>query len=391
MFVVKLSYCMLFSSSSSFESKWEKKKMEIQENTEKGRFYVATKHFDVGDVVLKCEPLADTLTDPTRYCSNCYASLKSVPKPFVCQHFCKSFAYCSNECRSAHWAEVHSKECSSIALFGDPYAQSIAAFFIRIINSGDKWTFLRPSPMFDPSNYEIPSGYASIYETLVKKEEEEEEEAISIMPPDKLKMMFACVYNNSFTVEGCAPEREKVGIAVYLEASLFSHSCVCNTARSFRGKTVCFRASRPIEPGEEITIAYSSKLDEPLSVRRAPLQSHFGFLCRCERCVSEEADGKDERMTVLCKQALEPFESKSDWRGALSKAESLLSKVCDDDDDEHYSKAFLYKRTVLFCEKLGDMKRVLQYKWLLAENSICKQIYCIYALQLYFKKSVCVF
>ena len=333
--------------------------METHEDSVQGRFCVATKHFDVGDVILRCDPLVEMLINPTQYCSNCYSTLASTPKPARCPS-CRRFAYCCEECRAAHWDSAHSKECRAVALFDNPYMQSVAAFIVRILNSGDKWTFLRPSPAYNPSpdagSASIPATYAAVYETMVR------EKAVAPVPPETLGLMFACVYNNSFTVERRdGPQRENVGVAVYLEASLFSHSCVCNTSRSFSGKTVCFRASRPIEPGDEIVITYTDKLDEPLGVRRQALYAHFGFVCRCKRCLAEESDENGGDLAGL-------YEEKGDIETALKKVDKLL----DEASGSLCSKAFLYKKAVSLCERMNDLKNLLRYKCLLADNSVRK-------------------
>lgn len=345
--------------------------METHEDSVQGRFCVATKHFDVGDVVLRCDPLVEMLINPARSCSNCYSPLDdpdpatNTPKSIRCPS-CKRFVYCSEECRSAHWSSTHSKECRAVALFDNPCVQSVAAFIVRLLNSGDKWTFLRPSPAYTPSPTSIPATYAAVYETMVRKK------VISPVPPETLGLMFACVYNNSFTVErGGGTQRENVGLAVYLEASLFSHSCVCNTSRSFSGKTVCFRASRPLEPGDEIVITYTNKLDEPLSVRRQALYSHFGFVCRCKRCLAEEsgdAGGKDEVVAEMYEREVSLAEEKGDLATALKKAEKML----DEGSGGLCYKAFLYKKAASLCERMGDLRGLFRYKCLLADNSARK-------------------
>lgn len=301
--------------------------MEIKEDAVQGRFCVATRHFDVGDVILRCDPLVEMLINPARHCSNCYAPLDCHKKRAECPS-CRRFAYCSEACRTAHWDSAHSKECRAVALFDTPYAQSIAAFFIRIVNCGDKWTFLRPSPTYDPATHRMPAAYAAVYETMLQKG------AIAAVPPETLGMMFACIYNNSFTIESSSCCSEKVGIAVYLEASLFSHSCVYNASRSFSGKTACFRASRPIEPGDEIVITYTDKLDESLGVRRQVLYDHFGFVCKCERCLLEDKK-----------------------RGG---------------EDDFYLKARDYKKSIELFERLNDLESLLRYKYLLMETYSCK-------------------
>ena len=84
---------------------------------------------------------------------------------------------------------------------------------------------------------------------------------------------------------------EQAGTAVYAAASLANHSC-CPTARpSFprADATLALVATRDLAEGDEVTVSY---VDEslPLRQRRASLEFGYGFFCRCERCLAEEAE-----------------------------------------------------------------------------------------------------
>lgn len=81
------------------------------------------------------------------------------------------------------------------------------------------------------------------------------------------------------------------GTAVYLEPSMFNHSCHPNLdARWVHGDaTLTLVAARDVEPGEELRIAYID-VEQPVRARREQLHWGYGFVCACELCVQEAAD-----------------------------------------------------------------------------------------------------
>ncbi len=81
------------------------------------------------------------------------------------------------------------------------------------------------------------------------------------------------------------------GKGLYLLASNIKHSCEPNLAvKLLDGNSkISFVARRPISAGEELTCAYLSVCDLPLSQRQAKLQRRFHFVCTCEKCETEKA------------------------------------------------------------------------------------------------------
>lgn len=98
-----------------------------------------------------------------------------------------------------------------------------------------------------------------------------------------------------------------MGLGLFFWLHLANHSCAPNAFFSTSPPTrmnpghdraaivaragISLRALCPIGDGEEICISYvdSKTLLQPLAWRRAVLQRHFGFVCRCARCTAEEA------------------------------------------------------------------------------------------------------
>ncbi|KAF2274865.1 SET domain-containing protein [Westerdykella ornata] len=100
----------------------------------------------------------------------------------------------------------------------------------------------------------------------------------------------------------CGPS-SSVG-AVYPTICLINHSCVPNCNHSWNSDTgrETIHAIRPIEAGEEITIAYDC--GRVSAVRRAFLKVNFGFDCICRACSLPAAelaasDARRERIQAL--------------------------------------------------------------------------------------------
>ncbi|OGM42348.1 set and mynd domain containing protein [Aspergillus bombycis] len=83
---------------------------------------------------------------------------------------------------------------------------------------------------------------------------------------------------------------EQFGAGVYPTAALANHSCSPNIMHKPDNQSrMVFVASKDIATGEECCISYfdlSKKVE--LQDRREHLQGSFRFVCKCNRCVSEE-------------------------------------------------------------------------------------------------------
>ncbi|KAJ9462656.1 hypothetical protein DIPPA_23132 [Diplonema papillatum] len=125
-------------------------------------------------------------------------------------------------------------------------------------------------------------------------------EAADLSPAEVVR-----VFNEIAAVNGWeyTPEEAEKGCnrAVFLLGSFLNNSCdpnlfYCTTAGS---EAACFRAVKAVEPGDELTVAYTFHLatgrrqDDNFVTR--------GFLCSCERC-----SGGDYGRQLPCHKAVEP-------------------------------------------------------------------------------------
>jgi hypothetical protein len=78
---------------------------------------------------------------------------------------------------------------------------------------------------------------------------------------------------------------------VYIEASLFNHSCQPNVClfRCHHTPEFQFVAIHDVPKGGELNVTYLGYGD--LSERRSHLKEHYFFHCECPRCKEEEAGG----------------------------------------------------------------------------------------------------
>lgn len=95
--------------------------------------------------------------------------------------------------------------------------------------------------------------------------------------------LFAVAQANALTLADPSSLRP-IGQGLYASAALLNHSCLPNANWSVDGEgRLCVRAVRPIEAGEEVTVAYVDPT-LPYHARQQALQDHFFFACRCLQC-----------------------------------------------------------------------------------------------------------
>ncbi|CBY38723.1 unnamed protein product [Oikopleura dioica] len=108
----------------------------------------------------------------------------------------------------------------------------------------------------------------------------------------KLLDLFAAIKNNQFAICDEESGDYDVGSAVYIDHALVNHSCRPNAYPVFNKTNMIFKALRKIEPGEEITHAYTDTIS-PIQERREYLNDVWRFMCNCPGCTkSNEIDRK---------------------------------------------------------------------------------------------------
>lgn len=106
-------------------------------------------------------------------------------------------------------------------------------------------------------------------------------------------------------------EKHKLGVAIFPLCSLINHSCVPNCHIHFNNDLqISIRASRNIQPGEEITISYgciASNMKKENRIRL--LKNNYFFTCNCEACENENIE-KTNFICFHCSSLLIMYDSK---------------------------------------------------------------------------------
>lgn len=366
--------------------------IKVEESDEKGRYCVAAKKFNKGDLILVAEPDAESpfLSALATHCCNCYKVLppdyegnaptdpETPPEHKVYCPGCRYFNYCSEECRVEHWKKEHSKECQYITTIPE-----MSILLERILTNGCNWRFLRTSANYNPEK--ISDDYIELFNDFRKNVKNIE----NIPDNSTLYLIAETINNNAFAIEDV--ETGTAGTGVYILASLFSHSCITNTSRTFRDKKLFIIAAADIEPGEEITVTYSSCFIEDAETRREELRKSYGFKCMCPRCVGEDDKSseyfkkvsgeyipKDAEISLEKLKAARPVitekETAEDFGGALKIIEELIPVGTEIPEVYIPSLAFgfVVERACVVSNRLADYESELYYTKLYIRCSTCK-------------------
>ncbi|KAF2018542.1 SET domain-containing protein [Aaosphaeria arxii CBS 175.79] len=158
-------------------------------------------------------------------------------------------------------------------------------------------------------------------------------------------------------------------LAVFPETSRLNHACAPN-AQYYLEPTLLthiVHATRPIQQGEEITIAYTSPVDFT-KVRQQNLQNGFHFTCTCSRC-SDQA-----RSDATLKQIQDLQERLNDWSASSTASPKTAEKLLQIYRQEGL-EGFLtipYGFAALAYNAVGDTKKAIKYANLAKELTLMK-------------------
>ncbi len=96
---------------------------------------------------------------------------------------------------------------------------------------------------------------------------------------------------------------------MYPLAAMLNHSCSANALRSYVGETMVAHACKDIKAGTEINWGYIPPTQQ-LNVRRRTLKKSHGFVCKCERCVVESRQLRNDVLPSTLKAC---FSRASRW------------------------------------------------------------------------------
>ncbi|KIX06446.1 uncharacterized protein Z518_04422 [Rhinocladiella mackenziei CBS 650.93] len=197
---------------------------------------------------------------------------------------------------------------------------------------------------------------------------------------NQLPVPTAELFVNLASVYGNGPDRKIQGIvgannfalqvggkrhlAVFPETSRMNHACTPNAQFYLNDSllTHWVHATRSIEKGEEITIAYYDPL-EPYVKRQKYLRDSFHFVCQCPRCLRGEAG--DDALTEI--DALQ--KSLGDWgidsSASVKQAERLIQTFQDQGLDGYLDPAYCH--AALTYNAAGSVRGAKKYVQLAIE------------------------
>ncbi|TRY64205.1 hypothetical protein TCAL_04636, partial [Tigriopus californicus] len=255
--------------------------------------------FLAGDVILISQPFVGVLDRKWKFqrCDFCFDPFPSrsdplLPRPLTCPQ-CSACLYCNGKCRDRalpnHIQEFMMKlilklHTPSPNTLSDPN-NNLAN---RTISAQRDFGQLLDHYDEIQKDQERMELIDKIYQELLKYELKE-------LPTDFDEFGRVCgkVLINSFNYTLTGGQR--IGTALYLEASALNHSCTPNAGFSFQNGNVVIRALETIESDDQtpledqITISYIDLLDCTKS-RQANLMERYYFQCECHRCQNPELE-----------------------------------------------------------------------------------------------------
>ncbi|KPM05877.1 Set and mynd domain-containing protein-like protein [Sarcoptes scabiei] len=315
----------------------------------------SSKKFKPGDVILRIdEPLVYVSKNDHRMftCDRCF---KSIGSSLACS-LCKKVYYCSKECLKDSYEKIHRLECPILARQkpqqfendGIDFMQRLALRLYLLLLSDESLQMkefrldhngsVRTIKQMESHNNELKDSdrfkgilnYFHFYK-------------IENFNLDLLLRCYGLLQINSFGIDCYDATTQTIdhrGCGLYVEASVFDHSCVPNACASGDGLVLEIRALRPIEIGEEIFIDYVQDV-LARKERNMILEDRYFFTCQCEF-------GCDPKL-------YEPFDNEIDFK-RYEVLNNLILTLASKDHSERDTKRLLQ----LYQQRLAIQERFYQ-------------------------------
>ena len=257
---------------------------------------------------MKCQPFAHVVSSSllTKVCDYC---LKYEPcdenSLQICTK-CHMVCYCSSQCQQEAWNSYHAKECPYLTLFKPTILPDVLRIIGRTIlklNANGKEEFVK-----------LPNGQKRSYEDLKSHGKE-------IGKDVRLMEAFDTLYRSlQFCMKDGLPSREivqsiyaktlinqidiythtgtRLGVGLYLDASVLDHACAPNAVTIFRGKEMIVRAIEDVDDFNDLSISYIPNLSVSTKKRRQDLLNEYYFHCECSKC--QDVDSDIKKSSIIC-------------------------------------------------------------------------------------------
>ncbi|XP_040574757.1 SET domain-containing protein SmydA-8 [Lepeophtheirus salmonis] len=270
----------------------------VKFNEEVGRYMVASRDIQPGEIIFQEEPLAygpNHSSLPT-----CLECMRRVDEPILCPRC--NLPLCDEMCG---FGEEHAKECSIFSKLSpkltvesmdkrDPIYWSITTVRALTLKKTDPLKYDIIKRMMDHNaEHEKAGDYWEIYKKQVADFLVDRCSSLEATV-DEVLHIIGVLDVNSVKIHGPSigeKLEQYPGHALYPLTSLLSHSCISNSKTILKvDYSVECRAVVYISAGTEITKQYVSPL-ETTNRRRSRISNNWFFDCKCDRCRDPTENG----------------------------------------------------------------------------------------------------
>ena len=271
-----------------------------------------------GDVIVEAMPVIYSPRPNSLNCAGCLKPVNGTSAIEIAAAFkllkcgkCLKFEYCSRECQQFDWENFHKHECRIYAKHGEK--QKLREDFTRLALRCFILMEHRPEEL--TKQYDVLGGGKRCFMDLNHHTKEIENDLerkkmldticlllTKLRPKFDVQQFLPILYRlviNQTLILGF--DLTIVGTGVYVEKSIFGHSCAPNGGIIYNGLKMQIRAMKDISTGRAIYINYDDIL-QPRKNRQAQLYDQFYITCRCTRCSSKQNDD-EEVMKILSLRA----------------------------------------------------------------------------------------
>ncbi|XP_023343918.1 SET and MYND domain-containing protein 4 isoform X2 [Eurytemora carolleeae] len=306
--------------NSSLPNASPKLALKSSEEKIKGRFVITSQSIEEGELLFSEEPYSSVLL-PEQYSTHCHHCYRKLEAPMPCKK-CTQPRYCSNACVEEGWQEYHQYECGQLDLL---HSIGIGHLAVRtvLVTGLEKLVNIKQSIKGENFEYSNDDEYSRVFSLthhvdkmqytvtaallatfLTKKskfifptkspsqqtEDDTDEDLVNYIGGLVLRHLCQLVGNAHAITELRESEngdvqQVRLATAIYPSASMMNHSCVTTIINQFKGRRLLVRATRSLQPGDQVTNCYGPHYRRhAYQERQDMLLNQYKFRCMCEAC-----------------------------------------------------------------------------------------------------------
>nr|XP_027199729.1 N-lysine methyltransferase SMYD2-B-like [Dermatophagoides pteronyssinus] len=268
-------------------------------------------NYQPGDVIFRLNEPFVYVTKYEHRLFTCDQCMQSIDSSIVCPG-CRKVYYCSTDCQMKAWYRLHRIECPILAKRepmqfeneGIDYMQRLTLRLYLLMTSKDE-----NNPSGQKRSFTLPhNGQKRMIDDMETHSEQLKDSEqfggiinyfkfykIDDYDHELLLKCYGLLHVNSFGIDCYDTDNLTIdhrGCGLYLEASVFDHSCVPNACAAGDSLTLEIRALRPIRPGDLIYLDYIQDI-LPKDERIKHLEERYFFTCQCIGGCDNTIDSND--------------------------------------------------------------------------------------------------